>query len=460
MSNEIAKNMTRGPVLRQLAAFAGPVALDNALQAVYSMVDMVVVGQFVGPAGLSAVGICGQLQFMFLSFGMGLGFGAQVLLSQQVGAQDKDLQPTIGTLFTLELFCAIAFGSLGILLCPQLLHMMNTPEAAMADARGYTVICCSGMIFIYGYNAVCGILRGMGESKLPTVFIAIASLVNLVLDLIFVAGLHMSAPGAALATVIAQAVSFLIAIGYLYRNRGRFGFDFKLRSFRPRRERLIPILRVGIPYIAQMLMITCSMMFVNAQVNRYGVTASAVDGVGNRLNSVANIVIGAVSMAGATMMGQCFGARDYERIRQCHRACLVICAVSFVILGGAYLLFPGQIFSLFTKDPDVIAMAPEYMVIAVVWLGSMCSMTPPYAVIDGVGHAMLGLVISILDGVVARIGLCILLGRFLGLHGFWLGNALAGFVTTIMAGVYYYSGRWKTRKLLLEMERESKPLVN
>ena len=179
-----------------------------------------------------------------------------------------------------------------------------------------------------------------------------------------------------------------------------------------------------------------------------------VPGVGNRLNSVANIVIGAVSMAGATMMGQCFGARDYERIRQCHRACLVICAIAFVILGGAYLLFPGQIFSLFTKDPDVIAMAPEYMVIAVVWLGSMCSMTPPYAVIDGVGHAMLGLVISILDGVVARVGLCILLGRFLGLHGFWLGNALAGFVTTIMAGVYYYSGRWKTRKLLLEMNGE------
>ena len=452
MSNEIAKDMTRGPVLRQLAVFAGPVALANALQAVYSMVDMVVVGQFVGPAGLSAVGIGGQLQFVFLAFGMGFSVGAQVLLSQQVGAKDRDLQPTIGTLMTMELITALLLTVLCIVLCPQLLHLMNTPEAALKDAWGYTVICCCGMIFIYGYNAVCGILRGMGESKLPMIFIAVASLVNLVLDLIFVAGLHMSAPGAALATVIAQAVSFLVAIVYLYRNRDRFGFDFKLRSFRPRRERLIPILKVGIPYIAQMLMITCSMMFVNAQVNRYGVTASAVDSVGNRLNSVVNIVIGAVSMSGATMMGQCFGARNYDRIRQCHRACLAICMISLVVLGGAYLLFPRQIFSLFTKDPDVISMAPEYMVIAVVWLASMCTMTPPYAVIDGVGHAMLGLVISIMDGVVARIGLCILLGRFLGLHGFWLGNALAGFVTTLMAGVYYYSGRWKTRKLLLERE--------
>ena len=237
MSNEIAKDMTRGPVLRQLAVFAGPVALANALQAVYSMVDMVVVGQFVGPAGLSAVGIGGQLQFVFLAFGMGFSVGAQVLLSQQVGAKDRDLQPTIGTLMTMELITALLLTVLGIVLCPQLLHLMNTPEAALKDAWGYTVICCCGMIFIYGYNAVCGILRGMGESKLPMIFIAVASLVNLVLDLVFVAGLKMSAPGAALATVIAQAVSFLVAIVYLYRNRDRFGFDFKLRSFRPRRER-------------------------------------------------------------------------------------------------------------------------------------------------------------------------------------------------------------------------------
>mgnify|MGYP002859204002 CR=1 FL=1 len=444
--------MTQGPVLRQLATFAVPVALANALQAVYSMVDMVVVGQFVGSAGLSAVGIGGQLQFMFLAFGVGFGFGAQVLLSQQVGAQDKDLQPTIGTLFTLEILGAILFGLIGIALCPQLLQIMNTPEEAMQDAWWYTVICCGGMIFIYGYNAVCGILRGMGESRLPTIFIAIASLVNLALDLLFVAVLHMSAAGAALATVMAQGISFVISIIYLYRNRDRFGFDFKLRSFKPSGQHLKPILKVGIPYIAQMLMITCSMMFVNAQVNAYGVTASAVDSIGNKLNSVVNIVIGAVAMSGATMMGQCFGARKLDRVKQCYHACLAVCMVSFAVVAAAYLLIPRQIFRLFSADPAVIDMSPEYLRIGVVWVLSMATMTAPYTVIDGVGHAMLGLVISIMDGVVARIGLCILLGRFLGLQGFWLGNALAGFVTTIMAGGYYYSGRWRTRRLLLEQE--------
>lgn len=455
MSNEIARDLTQGSVLRQLAVFALPVALANALQAVYSMVDMVVVGQFVGSAGLSAVGIGGQLLNMFLSIGMGFSFGAQILLSQQVGAQDKDLQPTIGTLFTTELISSILFGILGIVLCPQLLGIMNTPEAAWQDARAYTIVCCCGMVFIYGYNAVCAILRGMGESKLPMIFIAVASLVNLALDLLFVAVLHLGAMGAALATVIAQGVSFVSSLIYLYKNRERFGFDFKLRSFKPSRERLVPICKLGIPYIAQCLLITCSMMYVNARVNVFGVTASAVDSIGNKMNSVINIVVGAISVAGATMVGQCFGARKMDRVKQCYRACAMICMVAFVVIAAAYLLFSRQIFGVFSKDQEVIAMAPRYMRVAVVWVLSMCSMTAPYAVVDGVGNAMLGLVISLLDGVVARIGLCILLGQSMGLMGFWLGNALAGFVTTFMAGVYYYSGRWKKRQPLLQKSGEA-----
>lgn len=450
MDKQIAKDMTQGPVLRQLAVFALPVALANALQAIYSMVDMVVVGQFVGSAGLSAVGIGGQLLNMFLCIGMGFSVGAQVLLSQQVGAQDHDLQPTIGTLLTTELVASVIFGLLGVLLSDQLLGVMNTPQEAWADAKAYTIICCLGMVFIYGYNAVCGILRGMGESKLPMIFIAIASLVNLVLDLVFVALLHMSAAGAALATVLAQGVSFAISLVYLYRNRERFGFDFKLRSFRPVPERLVPICKLGVPYIAQCLMITCSMMYVNAQVNAFGVTASAVDGIGNKLNSVVNIVIGAISIASATMVGQCFGARKFDRVKQCYRACLAVCMIALVVIGGCYLLFSEQIFSLFSADPNVIAMAPKYMVIAVVWVASIATMTAPYSVVDGVGHAMLGLVISVMDGVVARIGLCILLGHVMGLEGFWLGNALAGFVSTLMAGSYYYSGRWRNRQPLLQ----------
>lgn len=454
MKKDIAKDMTQGPVLKQLAVFAAPVALANALQAVYSMVDMVVVGQFVGSAGLSAVGVGGQILMLFLSIGMGFGFGAQVLLSQQVGAQDHDLQPTIGTLFTIQLISSVLFGLLGIVFCPQMLGVMNTPPEAVAEAREYTIICCAGMVFIYGYNAICAILRGMGESKLPMIFIAIASVVNLVLDFVFVAGFHMSAAGAALATVIAQGVSFFISLVYLYKNRDRFGFDFKLKSFKPSRERLIPICKLAVPYIAQCLLLTGSMMYVNAQVNAFGVVASAVDSIGNKLNSIINIVVGAISVSASTMMGQCFGARKLDRMKECYRACRAVCVVSFVVISCGYVLFSRQIFSLFSTDPEVIAMAPQYMWIAVVWVLAICTMTAPYAVVDGVGHAMLGLVICIVDGVVARIGLCFLLGRVMGLQGYWLGNAMAGFASTIMAGAYYYSGRWRQRQPLLQRDEQ------
>jgi Na+-driven multidrug efflux pump len=237
---------------------------------------------------------------------------------------------------------------------------------------------------------------------------------------------------------------------YLYKNRERFGFDFKLKSFRPSRERLIPICKLGIPYIAQCLLITCSMMYVNAQVNSFGVTASAVDSIGSKLNSIVNIVVGALSVSSATMVGQCFGAKKFQRVKQCHWACMAVCMIAWVVVGGCYLLFPRQIFSLFSSDPEVINMAPQYLTIAVVWVLSMCSMTAPLSVVDGVGHSMLGLVISILDGVVARIGLCILLGKALGMQGYWLGNAAAGFVSTILAGVYYLSGRWQKRQPLLK----------
>ena len=331
------------------------------------------------------------------------------MLSQQVGSGDENLQPTIGTLFTLEILLALVFSIAGILLRVPLLNLLNTPAEAWDGAMDYLVICCTGMLFIYGYNAVCSILRGMGESKLPMVFIAIASLVNLVLDLLFVAVFHMGSAGAALATVIGQGVAFVIAVVYLYRHRANFGFDFKLRSFVIRKRYLIPIAKVGIPYVVNSMAIMCSIMFVNARVNTYGVIASAVDSIGGKLLSIMNIVVGAISVSGATMMGQCFGARKFDRMKQVYRACFAMCMVTCAVLSAVYLLWPHAVFRLFSTEDAVQAMAPEYLRISVVWLLSMCTMTAPYAVVDGVGAAIYGLIVSIADGVVARLGLCILL---------------------------------------------------
>lgn len=446
----LVNDLTTGPVLKKLILFALPMMLANLLQAVYSMVDMIVVGQFVGAAGLSAVGIGSQITMIMLNLCTGFTYGGQILISQQIGMKDKDLQSTIGTLLTIEFLLGIVCTVFGLGLNEYILGWLNTPAEAYGEAKAYLMICCAGMVFIFGYNAVCAILRGMGESKLPMVFVGIASLVNLVLDYIFVGPMGMGSGGAALATVIAQAISFILALIYLYTHREAFQFDFSLSSFVPRVSKLLPMCKVGVPYMVQGLLISGSMTVVNAQVNAYGVVASAADSVGGKLNTVANICIGAASAAAATMMGQCFGAREYDRMKKCFWACEGICMAAWCVLSAIYLLFPEWVFSLFTSEADVIAIAPMYLKIAVVWLLSLCTMNAPYALVEGVGAAAFNLVVGILDGVVARIGLALLLGHFWGLAGLWMGTSLAGFVTTIMMGIYYASGKWKHRKLLLD----------
>ena len=441
----LVNDMSQGPVLKGLIRFAIPMMLANLLQAVYSMVDMIVVGQFGGPAGLSAVGIGGQLTNLFLAVGMGFSNGAQVVISQQVGMKSKKISKTIGTLLTTELILAVIVGAIGIVFHQGILGLMNTPSAAWEEAVGYLVICSCGMIFIYGYNALCAVLRGMGESKLPMVFIAVASLVNVVLDLVFVGIFHWGASGAAAATVIAQGVAFCCAAVFLYRHKEAVQFDFRLRSFAIDREQLGALCRLGIPSVVQQFLITISITFVNAQVNAFDVTASAVDSVGGKLNTVANIITGAISTAAATMIAQSFGARKMDRVKHAFRACMAICMAWWVILSACYLLFPRQIFGLFTTDEQVLELAPTYLRYAVIWLLALCSMDAPFALVQGVGYASFNLMVGLLDGVVARIGLSMLLGHFMGLTGFWLGNGLAGFVTTITMGIYYLTGRWEKR---------------
>ena len=448
----LVNDMSQGPVLKGLIRFAIPMILANLLQAVYSMVDMIVVGQFGGPAGLSAVGIGGQLTNLFLAVGMGFSNGAQVVISQQVGMKSKKISKTIGTLLTTELLLAVIVGAIGIVFHQGILGLMNTPSAAWQEAVGYLVICSCGMIFIYGYNALCAVLRGMGESKLPMVFIAVASLVNVVLDLVFVGIFHWGASGAAAATVIAQGVAFCCAAVFLYRHKEAVQFDFRLRSFAIDREQLGALCRLGIPSVVQQFLITISITFVNAQVNAFDVTASAVDSVGGKLNMVANIITGAISTAAATMIAQSFGARKMDRVKHAFRACMAICMVWWVILSACYLLFPRQIFTIFTTDEAVLALAPTYLRISCIGFAASIFNSSFNSVINGIGFTSLSMAIGLLDSVVARISLSLLLGIVLGmgLNGFFLGHALAIWVTALMAFGYYLSGRWEHHKLAVQ----------
>lgn len=444
-------DLTQGNVARQLIYFSIPFILSNLLQAIYNIVDMIVIGQFVGSAGLSAVSIGSDLVVLMTMLCSGFSISGQIIISQYVGTNDREsISRTIGTMFTMMLSGAIVLSILCCRTSTLLLRFEGTPPEAWDGAMAYTITCYLGLVFIFGYNIVSAILRGMGDGKRPLYFIAVASIVNLILDLIFVAGLKMGAFGAALATVLAQAISFIVSLVYLYTRREAFGFDFRPASFRPHKLQAVQLCKMGIPMALEYAAIMVSVILVNAYVNRFGVVVSAVNGVGGKLRNLGNIIFMSLSSASATMCGQNLGAKKFDRVRLVVNITLAINVAYCTLLGVVLLGFPEKVFAIFTSDVDVIAMAGMYMPVAIVSFAASATMCPYNSLINGLGYARLSMIIGLLDSIVARISLSIALGHFFGLSGYWYGNAIAGFVTTILAAIYFYSGRWKTRKLLVE----------
>lgn len=447
-SDTLIRDLTQGSVTRLLLIFAFPLLCSNLLQTVYNMVDMIVIGQFVGREGLSAVSIGGDVLHFLTFLVMGFSNAGQVILSQYIGAGNRDrIRGTIGTMFTVTFISAVGLTIVCYLGLDAFLHAMNTPAECFDYARQYGLTCVLGLVFIYGYNLVSAILRGMGDSKHPFIFIAVATVVNLVLDLVFVAGLGMGPFGAALATVIGQGVSFLWAIFYLYRHKESFGFDFKPASFKPDPEVLPKLIRLGLPMILQSAAINFSMLFVNSYINSYGVVASAVTGVGNKLGSITAVVTNALSTAGSSMVGQNLGAEKYHRVPKIIGVSMVIDLAFAALLSFLTICFPRTIFGLFNSDPQVLDMSMTYIPVAVLLYVGFAMRSPFFALINGSGNAKLNLIVGLLDGVICRVGLAMLMGLALdmGIMGFWLGNAFAGYMPFLIGGVYFLTGKWKRR---------------
>ena len=444
-------DLTEGSVTRLLLIFSFPLLLSNLLQTVYNMVDMIVIGNFVGSTGLSAVSIGGDVMHLTLFLAMGFANAGQVLLSQYIGAGNTQrVKGTIGTMFTLILGAALVLTVFCFFFLDTFLHLMNTPAECYAETKDYALTCVFGLVFMYGYNLVSAILRGMGDSKRPFMFIAVATVVNLILDLVFVALLHLGPFGAALATVIGQGVSFIWAIIYLYQRRESFGFDFRPESFKLDMLVLPRLVKLGLPMCLQSAAISISMLFVNSFINAYGVVAVAVTGVGNRLGAITAVVTNALSTAGSSMVGQNIGAEKYDRVPRIIGVSFIIDMTFAAILSLLTVFFPRAIFGMFNSDPAVLDMAMTYIPVAVLLYIGFGMRSPFFALINGCGNAKLNLCVGLLDGVICRIGLALLMGVVLGMGimGFWLGNAFAGYVPFLIGGVYYLTGWWKSSKLI------------
>lgn len=438
--------------MKQLLTFALPFVFANLLQQLYNMADMVIVGRFVGSAGLTAASNSGEIATLFLFISMGFASAGQIIISQHIGAGNRDrLKKTIGTLFTFGLILAAATTVISLCICDWALRLVNIPEEAMGYAHDYAFTYFCGMIPVFGYNMVSSLLRGMGDSKHPFLFIAISAVLNIALDLLFVAVFDMACFGAALATVISQTVSFLISIGFLMKRKEEFGFDFKLKSFRIDRHEFHAIVDLGLPLSIQNVAISCSMIFVNSYINAMGVTAAAATAVGNKLMLLATIITQAMNTAGNSIVAQNFGARKMKRVSQT-LGCILLVSLGFCMLLALLLvLFPEQLFGIFDTDPGVLELSHAYAGYGVISLVGFATRAASFSLINGIGFSRFSFFAGLMDGLVCRVGFSLLFGvaMEMGIRGFWLGGALAGNIIGLICLVYYLSGKWKTRKLIV-----------
>ena len=443
---------------RQLLRFSVPFLLSNLLQALYNMADMLIVGQFCGMVGTSAVGIGGQITILLLNLVSGLAVGGTVMIAQYTGArQTERVKATIGTMFTLYAVAAALLTAIMLLTTDPLLKLMNTPSESFAEARAYLLICMSGTVFVFGYNAVSAVLRGMGESRHPLMFVAIAAGVNVVLDLVLVGGFRMGAAGAAWATIFAQAVSFVMSVIFLRRND--FVFDFKPRSFRVDRGLAAQLLRLGIPSSLQGTLVSVSFMFLSAMANSLaGLIGSSAVSIAGKVNSIAILPSMAMQASVSSMAGQNIGAGKMERARRTlHVATAIAVAMSTAILMVVQL-FPQELVALFIGATDDIAPAERAKCIeqSALYLRSMSVEYPLTGflfclngLIIGAGKTFVSFCTAAISSLLLRIPAAYVLGSVLalGLGGLGFAAPVATVFSLIVSAVYYFSGRWKRGNL-------------
>jgi putative MATE family efflux protein len=448
-TSSIEKNLTEGSVVKNLIMFALPFMLSNLIQTLYNVADMLIVGKFNGTIGISGVNIGGQVTFIITNIVIGLTVGGTVIIGQYLGSGDRTgMSESIKTLITFLLVTSVVITIVMMLLSDTILRLMQTPAESYQEARNYLNVTLLGTIFIFGYNAFAAILRGLGDSRRPLYFVAIACTINVFLDLLFVGVFHMASKGAALATIISQAISMFACIIYL--KRSNFEFDFKLSSFRFYKDRFMMLLRVGIPISIQNVIVNLSFLVLTTVANGMGVGASAAIGIIGKYNGFAILPAIAVGSSVSAMVAQNMGAGRIDRAKKTFHTGFVL---SFSITLFVFILtrlFPEQILSVFGDDPVMISAGMEYLktfsfdyllVPAVFCLNGL---------ITGSGHTIISSIGGIMSSLGFRIPLAILFGVVLDKG--MLGLGLAAPAATLGSGIillsYYLSGKWKTSTVI------------
>lgn len=446
MANNSTRDMTSGNVTKHIIGFTLPLLLGNIFQQFYNLVDSAIVGNYVGKDALGAVGSIGSLNFLCFSLCLGLGTGIGVLVSQFFGAKrEEDVKVSIAMALYVTLASGFLMSIIGAGFAKQILTAMKVPPENFHYALIYMRITCGFMFINAVYNSISGILRSLGDSKTPLKFLVVASVVNVILDLLFVVKFQWGVGGAAIATVISQ---FIAAIGSIvYGMHINPYLRLTKKHFRVRWDIIRREVRLGLPLAAQSSTIAISCVILQSVVNGFGPDIMAAYTSTNKVEQLVQQPYNTLGIAMSTFAGQNFGAGNTDRIKQaCRRALVMIGAFSLLMVVVMYTLGP-QIVGIFIKDDTVIDIGSRglrFTSLCYIFLGLIYVMR---GLLNGVGDVFFSMMNGIVE-VAGRIGFVFILIYLLKMDymAAWYTNGLTWSITGIISALRFYFGPWRKPK--------------
>jgi putative MATE family efflux protein len=438
------KNLTEGNSGSLIFKFAIPMLIGNVFQQMYSIVDSIIVGRYLGKQALAAVGASFPLIFMLISFMVGVAMGTTIIISQYFGAKDmKMVKRSIDTMYIFLFFSAIIVTILGITLSGPIFRLINLPEDVIPQAmiffNGYLV----GTVFFFGFHGISSVLRGLGDSKTPLYFLVISTVMNVILVWLFVAVFKWGVAGSAWATVISQAGAFFTGIIYLNRTHE----IVKLNSLKLVFDKAIfrKSLMIGLPTGLQQTFVSMGMLAITRIVNGFGTDAIAAYSAAGRLDSLAGLPAMNFGAALSTFVGQNLGANKPERVKQGLKATFMMSGALALFTSLFVIIFRQQLMGLFTNDEAVIALGAEYLVIVSSFYIFFSTMFVIGGVMRGAGDTIVPMFITLFALWAIRIPAAWIMSEYFGVDGIWWSIPVAWFIGMTLSYLYYLKGNWKKK---------------
>lgn len=441
-------DMTKGSPIKLLLQFSIPILIGNLFQQAYTLADRIIVGRFVGDNAFSAIGATNALSMTFMSMCMGAAIGTGVVVSQYFGAKDeKGTAASIANGSYTCLIIAIIMTLIALVTTKPILLLLNTPKSLMHDALIYMYIFMGGLIAVSAYFTPFSILRALGNSKTPLIFLVFCSLLNIVLDILFVVVFKTGVAGAAFATVLSEAIAAILCIIYAFVKVPQFKQAFHYRKID--KELIIKTFRVGVPTGLQYALIYVSSIILQRIVNGFGEAVIGAFTATTQIELLIQQIFSALGAAMVTYTGQNIGAGKQDRISQGVAAAMKISAVASAVLLVVFWLFGRPIMSIFVTNTDIISIAANGIRITSVFLMGLGGVQILRYMLNGAGDSMYALMNGGVE-VIARVAFAISLTAipFIGMWGIWITTGFTWTVTAIFALIRYKHGAWRNKKLV------------